>query len=224
MATVEQAVPPFIEGMQMTREEFLRRWELHPEIEFAELIGGEVYIPSPLSIDHGDMDADVGHWIATYKTATPGTKTGHNTTAFLLQDAPQADINLRILPEYGGASRVERQYLAGAVEFITEICKTSRSYDLHEKLELYQAAGVQEYLVVLLREQEIRWHQLMDGVYQILPADADGIWRSRVFPGLWLDGKALLQGDMQRVLAVLQEGISSPEHQMFVERLKSQKK
>ena len=43
--------------------------------------------------------------------------------------------------------------------------------------------------------------------------------RSRVFPGLWLDVKALLKGDLARVLAVLQQGLASPEHAAFVKRL-----
>jgi hypothetical protein len=87
---------------------------------------------------------------------------------------------------------------------------------LHVKLDLYEAAKIPEYLAVLLYEQEIRWHVLIAGRYQQLPPDADGLWRSRVFPGLWLDGKALLGGDLQQVLVQLQEGIQSPEHQRFV--------
>ena len=68
-------------------------------------------------------------------------------------------------------------------------------------------------------EQEIRWHILVNGRYQLLPPDADGIWRSRAFPGLWLDGAALLKRDMPRVLAVLQSGLALPEHQAFVKQL-----
>jgi hypothetical protein len=70
-----------------------------------------------------------------------------------------------------------------------------------------------------LYEQEIRWHGLVDGAYQLLAGGADGVWRSRIFPGLWLDGAALLKADMPRVLARLQEGLNSPEHQAFVAEL-----
>ena len=41
---------------------------------------------------------------------------------------------------------------------------------------------------------------------------ADGIYRSTVFPGLWLDSSALLGGALDRVLAVVNEGLKSPEH------------
>lgn len=224
MATVDRSVPELVAGDVLTRAEFLTRWRAHQEIKRAELIGGVVYMPSPVTIEHGDMDLDVGTWLGNYKLATPGTAAGHNTTSFLLEDSPQPDINLRILPEFGGASWDADKYLEGAPELLVEICRSSTSYDLHQKFDLYQAAGVQEYLAILLHEREIRWHQLVDGVYKILPCDADGIWRSRVFPGLWLDGSALLGSNMQQVLAKLQEGLASPEHAAFVEQLQQKKR
>ena len=51
--------------------------------------------------------------------------------------------------------------------------------------------------------------------------DEAGILRSRVFPGLQLHADALLTGDLARVLAVLQQGIQSPAHAEFVERLRA---
>jgi Uma2 family endonuclease len=141
----------------------------------------------------------------------------------VIDDCPQPDVNLRILPQCGGASWAEGKYLHGAPELLAEVCRSSSSYDLHQKLDLYQSAGVQEYVAVLLFEREVRWHVLVDGVYQVLPADSDGIWRSRVFPGLWLDGRALLTGNMSQVLAKLHEGIASPAHQAFVDRLSARK-
>jgi len=94
---------------------------------------------------------------------------------------------------------------------------------LHLKRDLYEAARVPEYLAILLFEREIRWHILVDGRYQPLPQDTDGVWRSRVFPGLWLDGSSLLSGDLRQVLARLQEGLMSPEHQRFVGELAARK-
>ncbi len=107
----------------------------------------------------------------------------------------------------------------GASNLVAEICYSAASIDLHAKFDVYQTARVPEYLAVLLFEREIRWHVLVEEQYQLLPADLDGLWRSRVFPGLWLDGKAFLAGDMQRVMTRLQEGLASPEHQRFIEEL-----
>lgn len=58
-----------------------------------------------------------------------------------------------------------------------------------------------------------------EDAYRVLPPDADRLRRSRIFPGLWPDGQALLTGDMARVLKRLLEGLQSPEHGQFIERL-----
>lgn len=79
--------------------------------------------------------------------------------------------------------------------------------------------GFRRGLAVLLHEREIRWHVLDGDAYRVLPPDAEVLLRSRIFPGLWLDGQALLAGDMAMVLKRLQDGLQSPEHRQFVERL-----
>ena len=46
-ATAVVEPPPLRNGDRLTRAEFMRRWELHPEIKFAELMRASM--PSPLS-------------------------------------------------------------------------------------------------------------------------------------------------------------------------------
>lgn len=181
-------------------------------------------MPSPVSSDHGQMDRWISGWLAVYQAATPGVGGANNATSLMLDDAPQPDLSLLILPEYGGSSRVEGLYFHGALEFVAEVSASSASNDLHDKYDLYQSAGVQEYLVVLLFEEEIRWHFRIDGRYQLLSPDADGLWRSRVFPGLWLDGTALLAGNLRQVLDRLQDGLRSTEHAQFVADLAARRK
>lgn len=215
----DERVPPLRAGDELTREEFLRRWEANPRIKLAELIGGIVYMPSPVSVDHGGSDTDVGTWLGMYHAYTPGTASERNTTSFLLDDTPQPDLNLRLLPECGGGSWVEDKYLHGVPELVVEVCATSAAYDLNQKYRLYQSAGIPEYLAVVVFEQEIRWHVLVEGRYQLLSADADGLYRSHIFPGLWLDGQALLAGNLRQVVDRLQDGLKSADHQQFVARL-----
>ena len=52
-----------------------------------------------------------------------------------------------------------------------------------------------------------------------LEPGADGVYRSQVLPGLWLDAPALLRGDLATVARVAQEEIASAEHAAFVKRL-----
>ncbi|HTU21714.1 MAG TPA: Uma2 family endonuclease [Gemmataceae bacterium] len=220
MALIEQEVPPLIAGDFLSRNEFLRRWEAMPHLKRAELIRGVVYMPSPLSREHGSTDLNVAAWLGVYKAATPGCEALSNATWLMSEEeSPQPDTSLRILPEFGGQSRTEDRYAAGAPEFLAEVCISRTAYDLHQKMEVYQEAGVREYLAVLMREREVRWHQWADGRFEVVPALADGVYRSAVFPGLWLDAAALLAGDLARVLSVLQDGIRTPEHQQFVEQL-----
>jgi Uma2 family endonuclease len=220
MSIVEQAVPELVRGDFLSRDEFLRRWEATPHVKRAELIRGVVYMPSPLSLEHGDTDNHVASWLGVYSAHTPGCRGSSNATWLMGEaDAPQPDNSLRLLPEYGGQSRMEGRYAAGAPEFLAEICLSSTAYDLHQKLEVYEEAGVQEYLAVLMREREVRWHRRVGDHFEVVPPPADGIYRSAVFPGLWLDAAALLAGDLARVLAVLHQGLASPEHQAFVQQL-----
>ncbi|MGH7134949.1 MAG: Uma2 family endonuclease [Pirellulales bacterium] len=226
----EQRVPRLETGDHLTRDEFLRRWEAQPEIKRAELIGGVVYTTSPISIERGAMarlrlaQADLGAWLDVYHAFTQGTVNGRNTPSFILDDTPQPDLNLRLLPDFGGGSWVEGGYFHGVPEMLAEVCMSSASYDLHDKYDLYQSAGIPEYLVVVTFEQQIRWHVLVDGRYQLLLPDADGLWRSRVFPGLWLDRNALLAGNLTQLLDRLHDGLRSPEHERFVAQLASRAK
>lgn len=222
-ATVNPAIPPLVAGDKLTRAEFLRRWDAMPNLKFAELIGGIVYMPSPLSLDHGSNDAWVACWLGHYASQTPGCRPAVNATWLMRDDAPQPDTCLRILPEYGGQSSVQGVYGAGAPEFVAETCLSSTSYDLHQKLELYQSSGVREYLAVLLREQEIRWHVRSGDVFEVIPLPPDGIYKSRIFPGLWLHAEALLADDVARMLAALQQGMQSPEHADFVKQLQQKR-
>jgi Uma2 family endonuclease len=219
MATVEQEVPELVRGDFLSLDEFLRRWEAMPQVKRAELIKGVVYMPSPLSCEHGVAENTVATWLGVYRAATPGCESANNATCLMRGNSPQPDTYLRILAEYGGQSGMRGRFASGAPEFLSEICISSTAYDLHQKLEVYQEAGVQEYLAVLMREREVRWHRLVGGHFEVVPPPVDGIYRSAVFPGLWLDAAALLVGDLARVLAVLNEGINSPEHKQFVEQL-----
>jgi Uma2 family endonuclease len=225
MPTVKQDAQLLEHGDFLSRDEFMRRWEAMPHVKRAELIRGVVYMPSPLSREHAVMDTWVATWLGTYAAFTAGCEPLSNATwRMAVGDAPQPDTSLRILPECGGQSRTEGRYVAGAPEFLAEVCISSTAYDLHQKLDLYQEAGVQEYLAVLMHEHEVRWHRLTDGRFEVLPPPADGVYRSAVFPGLWLDAPALLAGYLARVLAVLNDGIQSPEHQQFVEQLAARRR
>ena len=213
---------PLENGDKLTRAEFERRYQAMPNLKKAELIEGVVYVPSPVRAKkHGKPHASIITWLGTYETATPGVETLDNTTVRLDADnEPQPDAILRI--EQGGQSRItEDDYVEGATELIVEIAASSASYDLHEKLKVYRRNQVQEYLVWRVYDRAFDWFRLNEGEYIQIEPNPDHIICSQVFPGLWLDKAALLSGDLAKVLAILQQGLSTPEHQSFVKKLSS---
>ena len=102
---------------------------------------------------------------------------------------------------------------------IVEIAASSASYDMNQKHRVYARTGVPEYVVLLTYEERVVWFVLREGVYEEMQPDADGILRSEIFPGLWLDAAALIRSDLSQVLAVLQQGIDSDEHSAYVAKL-----
>jgi Uma2 family endonuclease len=122
--------------------------------------------------------------------------------------------------ERSGHARVDSDdYLTGAPELVVEVAASSVSYDLHDKLRVYRRNGVQEYMVLAAFERTGHWFNWQGGVDHQLSLSDDGILRSQCFPGLWLDPTRFWQGDVAGVLAVLQQGLASPEHAEFVRRL-----
>jgi hypothetical protein len=183
----------------------------------AELIEGVVHMPSPVSAeDHGEPHFDLITVGFIYRAGTPAVRGGDNATLRLdLDNEPQPDGYLRLLPECGGQARLVGGYVTGAPELIVEIAASSASYDLHEKLNAYRRNGVREYVVWRVWDAAIDWFVLRGGRFEP-QQPRDGIYRSEVLPGLWLASDAVLQGDLARVLAVLQQGLASPEHAAFV--------
>lgn len=215
-------IPPLENGDKLTRHEFERRYHAMPNLKKAELIEGVVYVASPVRAkQHGKPHARIMGWLIAYEAATPGVEALDNTTVLLDTDnEPQPDALLRI--ETGGQSRINKDdYVEGAPELIVEIAASSASYDLHEKLKVYRRNQVQEYLIWRVYDHQFDWFRLQQGEYIQLQTNADNIICSQIFPGLWLDKIALLGGDLGTVLAVLQQGLASPEHENFISRLSS---
>jgi Uma2 family endonuclease len=230
MSTVpKRAIRPGPEPVQLLRDgdrlsqaEFHRLYEAYPDPKAKfELIGGIVHMASPLLRPHGVNHPELGGVFWFYKANTPGLEVADNMTAILNdENEPQPDLMLRILTEHGGQSHYdEREYLHGAPELIAEVSHSSRRLDLGPKRREYRRAGVLEYLVLSIEERRLYWFHFPSR-RQLRP-DRNGVWRSRVYPGLWIDEPALLARDSARLIATLQQGLATPEHAAFVERLRA---
>lgn len=211
---------PLLEaGDRLSREEFERRYERMPQVKKAELIEGTVYMPSPVRCQrHAQPHGKLSMWLGVYASETPGVEFADNATVRLdLDNEPQPDLVLLKLPATGGQARISADdYIEGAPELVVEIVGSSHAYDLHSKKTAYRRNGVREYLAWITGEERLVWWELHEGEYRELAPAGDGMLKSGVFPGLWLNAGALLRGDVKAVLAALRRGLDSPEHHAFV--------
>ena len=189
-------------------------------VKKAELVEGVVYMPSPVYAQHGEPHAIVMGWLLTYVAATPGIRLLDNTSLRIdSRSEVQPDAMLLLSEAQGGKCQIAGDgFVQGSPEFIVEVAASSVAYDMHSKLRVYQRNGVQEYLVLLVYEQQIVWHALVAGKYVRLQPGDDGVLRSQVFPGLWLHAEKFWANDVSGLLSILQEGLRSPEHVDFVAR------
>jgi len=218
----DNGIPPLETGDRLSRAEFERRYNAMPLLKRAELIEGVVYVPSPVrSTRHAEPHFDLIIWLGHYKWATPGVRGADNATTRLdLDNEPQPDAVLFIDPAKGGQARISPDdYVVEAPELVAEVASSSVSYDLTDKFKVYRRNGICEYLVWRVLDRQIDWFVLREGEYVRLPLDEAGLYRSEVFPGLWLDPTALVGGDTTTVSAAIQRGLASPEHAAFVARL-----
>src|SRR5439155_5932612 len=158
---------------------------------------------------HAKPHIRLGAWLVTYEAETPGVEGFDNSTVRLdLDNEPQPDLVLIKSPDKGGQSRISADdYIEGAPELAVEIVGSSRAYDLHQKKGAYRRNSIREYLAWITGEKRLLWWELRDGEYQEIAPTSDGLLKSGIFPGLWLDTKPLLGGDMKTVLAVLRRGL-----------------
>ena len=210
------SAPPLVDGQRLDQREFHIRYEAMPPGIKAELIGGVVYMSSPVGLRHCEDSGLIVTWLNMYRFRTPGTQVGDNGSV-ILDDLGevQPDAFLRILPAKGGRTSNVGKYVGGVPELIVEISDSSRSIDLGAKLAEYERAGALEYVVLTIDPDEVFWQTRQgDRLVRIEPGP-DGLFRSTTFPGLWFDPAAFFAKDGLAMLAALDRGLATPEHAQF---------
>lgn len=212
-----QKVRPLQNGDRLSLAEFKRLYNQHPEIRRAELIEGVVYVASPVYFPHAQAQAAAIGWLYLYHSQTPKTKvTGEQSVQLDADNEVQPDALLWLVDD---VVVNEDGLVIGAPNLVVEIAASTASYDLSVKKNIYRRNGVAEYLVFAAYEQQTHWFHLVEGQYQPIPADADGLYRSRTFPGLWLNHDAFWRSDTPALLATLNAGLQSEAHAAFIETL-----
>jgi Uma2 family endonuclease len=207
------------EGMLLSRNEFDQLGE-HRGLERLE---GRLYLPPAAVrfIDHGEPQAILDTWGMTYRLRTPGVYCGASSTIRLGPDHdPEPDLVLFRDARCGGNVTIDdKGYLHGPPELVVEISASTQAKDLQTKRRIYAEAGIPEYIVWDVQASQLYWFDLVGHEYVRRVAPVDGIVHSQSFPGLWLDSNCLIAGDYAGVLATLNNGLDSPEHAAFVQKL-----
>jgi Uma2 family endonuclease len=229
MSTIDRersvTIPPLVDGQRLDRATFHERYEAMPPETRAELIDGVVVMSSPAGVGHGTFWVTVTGWLFHFFRGVPGLQAAADATVLLDDRAePQPDLQLFIAPELGGQIRLEHGYVAGAPELVIEIAKSSKKTDLGPKLKDYERTGVVEYVVVALDPDAVHWFVRRGDRFESMPPGPDGVFRSQVFPGLWLDPGALFSADLNRLVATLDRGRATPAHAAFVASLAARAK
>jgi Uma2 family endonuclease len=200
---------PLDSGDHLDVEEFHRRYSARPDIKRAELVEGVVYVGSPVGPLHAEPHATVMGWLGAYKARTPGLRLMDNVSLRPGgENEVQPDACLFRTPPAGNVRPVGNRYIEGVPELVAEIAVSSVSYDMFEKLRMYERAGVPEYVVWQVQERRIDWFRLQNGRYVRVEPDERGVIESAVFPGLRLAVTKMLAGDDAGVLAEL----AAPPH------------
>ena len=187
----EPTLPPLEPGDRLTRDEFERRYNAMPDLKKAELIEGEVHMSSAVRWNqHAGPHADLIGWLVGYRAYTPGVQVGDNGSLRLdLENMPQPDASLILEPACGGQVKLSPDdYIVGAPEWVGEVSASTVSLDLNKKLRVYRRNNVLEYLVWRVMDREVDWFVLCGSDYERLPLTSTGLYQSKIFPGLWLDG------------------------------------
>src|SRR5208283_4440606 len=172
---------PLVAGQRLDQATFHERYEQMPAGVRAELINGVVDMPSPVGLEHARAMVPVLVWLSYYQEHTPGVDVLDNASTILdVKGEPQPDAQLRILPECGGQTQPDRRCVRGVPELIVEVSQATRYTDLGPKFDEYERAGVLEYIIRALDPDQLLWYVLRDGKLVELPADSDGLYRSRI--------------------------------------------
>jgi Uma2 family endonuclease len=186
----------------MTYEEFLA-WA--DEDTWAEWVDGEVIILTPASNQHQDLAGFLtallrlfveAHGLGVVRPAPFQMKTG--------ADLPGREPDILFIA-HDHLDRLKNTYVDGPADLVVEIISPdSRARDRGEKFYEYEQGGIGEYWLIDPLRRQAEWYRLgEDGIFRPLPAGDDGIFRSTVLDGLWLQVEWLWQDPLPLLLTVL---------------------
>lgn len=187
---------------RMTYEEFLC-WQ--GENQHVEWVNGEVVVMPPVSGDHQDASLFLLTILSAFVEA--------NQSGVIRYEPFQ----MKVGPDLPGCApdilfvsnenlhRLQPTFLDGPADLVIEIISPeSRARDRGAKFYEYEQGGVREYWLIDPIRKRAEFYQLdAEGIFQLMPADVDGIYRSAALEGFWIRVEWLWQHPKPPLLSVL---------------------
>ena len=214
------AIPPLENGDRLTRAEFMRRYDAMPDVK-AELIEGVVYLSSPVRHKyHGRPHSRPIGWLIHYEAGTPGVEGSDNSTILLdLDNTPQPDALLFVKPEHGGRVKINDD---GYI-------KALRTWSPRSPRAAPVTICTTSSMPIVATGTRVRRLSRCRRSGRLVRASGRAI-RSFIPLGRWPPAQHDLPGPLarrgcagsrrprRRFLAVVQQGLNSPEHAEFAAR------
>jgi len=188
---------------KLSYEEFLAWLD---EDTWAEWVHGEVVMVSPASERHQDLcrflAAIIGIFVEERGLGRVLTAPFQMRLAEPVGSGREPDL---LFVARARQDRLKATYLDGAADLVVEIASPeSGARDRGEKFYEYEAGGVREYWLVDPERQQAEFYGVgAEGRYRLIFAGSEGVFRSEVLPGFWLQVEWLWQQPLPPVLAVL---------------------
>jgi Uma2 family endonuclease len=165
---------------------FDRFYETVEENVHADLLDGKIIRDSPAAPKHGLTTTFVAELLGTYVS--------HRRLGFLIGSTSTVRLTAYQAPEpdlfFISAERhhiINEKYIDGPPDLCIEvISKSSRRRDRVRKFVLYADHGVREYWIIDPLINTANFYRNVNGEWQEMPVDDQGVFRSEVVPGFWM--------------------------------------
>ena len=187
---------------RMGYQEFLNWLD---EDTLAEWVDGEVIITSPASLQHQTINGFLSQVMGIYVEQHDLGKIILAPFQMKLETSGREPDLLFVASDQ--LDRLRRTYLEGPASLVVEIVSPeSAGRDRGEKFYEYERAGIPEYWLLDPQTRRAEFYQIgAEGQYHLIAPDAEGIYRSSILSGFWLQVEWLWQQPLPRVLDVLRE-------------------
>jgi Uma2 family endonuclease len=161
---------------------------------------------------------DLATCINFYRFFTPGWVCVHTPVQLTPERRMYPDIVVVMDSMKTGRCRAAPDgFFTGSPDFIADIFPEDSLLDYAERREIYAGAGVTEY-VAWQCGAPFLWNCLVEGKYEEVSPDDDGLIESQALPGLWIPVRGPWAKDWNLTLACIANGVASKEHHRFVAR------